>query len=283
MSDANVDLRQAVTDQDLYTIQCFVVDQQNMLLKSWRNKSHQNFRSPLQRSLQQSSWAKRQLIASEDEIPYQMGVWEGWIQAFRTLYEEESKENDILELAVAHSSKTAEIIRFLYQYDRPICHGELADALEMNYSALTNAMKRAIGCGAVSASRTGRNTRYTLTQAAKQYCQKEIKWEKVLPKSKEMILMEELIKIYQSRGKMENISASVGDSVRVSGSDEKGLSEKKRLVKITQIGAEKILELEPADNNDPFSDLSDIDITFFYYYNKLSHLNASYFKEHQHG
>lgn len=283
MSSSNVDLMQAVTNQDLYAIQCFVVDQQNLLLKNWLNESHQSFRSIVQRSSQKSHRAKRQLIASEDEIPYQMGIWEGWIQAFLALYDEENKENDILELAVAKSPNTAKIIRFLYQHNRPICHGELADALGMNYSALTNAMKRVIGCGAVTASRTGRNTRYTLTPAAKQYCQKEISWEKVLPKSKETILLEKLIKIYQDKEKKGAFSASKGDSGHVSRGDGERSSERKRFAKNTQTGAEEILESESADNDELFSDLYDKSIIFFPYNEEMLNLNASYLKEYQYG
>lgn len=277
MSNTNVDLKQAVTNQDLYTVQCFVVDQQNLLLKDWLNESHQSFRATLQRLLQKSSRAKRQLIASEDEIPYQMGVWEGWLQAFRALYDEESKENDIIKLAAAKSPNTAKIIRFLYQHGQPICHGELADALGMNYSALTNAMKRVVSCGAVSASRTGRNTRYTLTPAAKQYCQKETKWEKILPKSRETILLEELIKIYQNKRRVEDSYVSVGDSVRIFGGDGEELSERKRLAKIIRIGAEKILELEPDDNNDPFFYLPDTESILPQCFEELFLLSTSHF------
>lgn len=262
MSNKDVDLKKAVIDQDIYTIQCFVVDQGNLLLKDWLEDSSKSFQSNLQRSLQKSHRAKRQLVAPKDEIPYQLGVWEGWIQAFRTLYDERNKENDIIQVTAAQSPNTAKIIRFLYQYERPICHGDLADALGMHYNALTNAMKRVIGCGAVSASRTGRNTRYVLTPAAKQYCRKETKWEKVLPKNREAILLEELVKLYQSRLKPGGLSVSVGDSVRVSGSNGERLSERKCLTKITQIGAEKILELGTIDNEDLFSNVSDIDIDF---------------------
>ena len=280
MSSTNVDLKQAVADRDLYVIQCFVVDQQNLLLKDWLDESHTSFHSNLQRSLQKSHRTKRQLVAPEDEIPYQLGVWEGWIQAFRALYDEANKENDILEAAVAKSPNTAKIIRFLYHHGRPICHGELADALGMHYNTLTNAMKRVIECGAVSASRTGRNTRYTLTPAARQYCRKETQWEKVVPKSREELLLEELIKLYQSKQKPGSLSASVGDSVRIS---EKGvgLSEQKRLARIIQIGGEKILDLEPADLS---SDVSDISVAIVPdYTEKWFRSRASHLKEYQHG
>lgn len=255
MSSTHVDLKQAVADRDLYVIQCFVVDQQNLLLKDWLDESHTSFHSNLQRSLQKSHRIKRQLVAPEDEIPYHLGVWEGWLLAFRALYDEENKERDILEAAVAKSHNTAKIIQFLYDHGRPICHGELADALGMHYNTLTNAMKRVIGCGAVSASRTGRNTRYTLTPAARHYCRKEANWEKVVPKSKEEILLEGLIKIYQSRRKPGNLSVSAGDSVRISERDG-GLSEQKRLARIIQIGREKILDLEPTDLSSDVSDIS---------------------------
>lgn len=280
MSNTNVDLKQAVTDQDLYVIQCFVVDQQNLLLKDWLDESHKSLHANLQRSLQKSHRTKRQLVAPKDEIPYQLGVWEGWIQAFRAIYDEENRENDILESAIAKSPNTARIIRFLYHHGRPICHGELADALGMHCSALTNAMKRVIGCGAVSASRTGRNTRYTLTLAAKQYCRKETTWEKVIPKSREEILLEELIKLYQRRQNPGSLSVSAGDSVRISERDG-GLSEQKRLARIIQIDGEKILDLEPTD---PPSDLSDMNVVIVPdYTEKLFRLSASHLKEYQHG
>lgn len=263
MSKTDIDLKKAAADRDMYAIQCFVVDQQNLLLKGWHDSPDKEFHYTLQRLLQKSRRVKQQLVAPEGEIPYQLGVWNGWIQVFHTLYDERNQENDMIRSAVAKSPNTEKIIRFLYQYERPICHGELADALEVHYSALTNAMKRVIGCGAVSASRTGRNTRYVLTPAAKRYCREEIKWEKVLPKNKETLLLEELIKTYRSKEK--EISALVGDYVRVSGITEEGVSDRRRLTKITQIGAEKLLDLEPADDNIPIfdadiSDISDIDI-----------------------
>ena len=261
MSNANVDLRQAVINQDLYTIQCFVADQQNLLLKTWLKESRQNFRSTLQQSLQKSHRAKRQLITVNDEVSYQMGVWEGWLQAFHALYDEESKENDILELAVAHSSKTAEIIRFLYQYDRPICHGELADALEMNYSALTNAMKRAIGCGAVSASKTGRNTRYILTTAGRQYCQKEAMWKNVLSKSQEYLLVE---KVEKSLGELKELlkgrrqpgAVALSDKVRLYQKQTGKLSDPMQLKAFYVIGGlEKIIEVELDNTSDTIGDI----------------------------
>lgn len=257
MNNASVDLKQAIIDQDLYTIQCFMVDEQNSILKNWLDEPSQVFCSSLQRSLQKLSRVKRQFITPGDEIPYQLGFWEGWLQAFRSLYDEENKKKDILELAVAKSPNTAKIIRFLYQYGKPICHGNLADALGMNYSALTNAMKRAIGCGAVSASRTGRNTRYTLTPAAKQYCQEETKWKKIIPKSEVAILiekLEKLTKILQAQNKPigPSISASAGDLVRIMQSDGHEISKQMRLKQIVKMCGEKCLELEPTDNNDPF-------------------------------
>jgi len=281
MSNTNVDLKQAVIDRDIYTVQCFVVDQQNLLLKEWFNESHQSFHTTLQRSLQKSHRAKRQLVVERDEIPYQMGVWEGWLQAFHVLYDEECRENDILESTVAKSPNTARILRFLYQHDQPICHGELADALGMHYNTLTNAMKRVIGCGAVSASRTGRNTRYTLTLAAKQYCQKETKRARAFDKSEEEVLLEKLFKLYfklyQNKKKMEGISASVGDSVRIFGRDEEKYSQRKRLTKIIQIGTEKIIELEPDDSNGQPFDLSDREDFSSGYYEKQISLSTACF------
>lgn len=227
MSNTNVDLKQAVAEQDLNAIQCFVIDQQNSLLKTWINGNRESFRSILQQSIQKSHREKRQLVAPDHESSYQLGIWEGWLQAFHALYDEESKESDILELAVAKSPNTAKIIRFLYQWNRPICHGELANALEMNYSTLTNAMKKAVGCGAVSASRTGRNTRYTLTAAGRKYCQKEATWGAALRKNQEFELIEDFLQklkeIYDRRrqGNTENVSDKIKDDYKVKLSDRK--------------------------------------------------------------
>lgn len=256
MNNMTIDLKQAIMEHDIYAIDCFVVDQQNILLNEWYNKSHQTFHTALQRALQKSHRAKQQFLTEKDEIPYQIGVWEGFLQAFRALYEEENTESDILEKAVAKSPNTAKIIRFLYQHSQPICHGELADELGMTHSALSNAMKRVIGCGAVSVSRTGRNTRYTLTAAAKQYCKKEAKWSKVLPKSREMALLEELITMYQRRAKAEDSSVSVGDYVHLYKNGKEVFLDKQQLKGICTFGAEKIIELDSDDDNAPVPSLS---------------------------
>lgn len=259
MSNTNVDLKQAVTDQDLYTIQCFVVDQQNLLLKIWLNETRENFCSTLQQSLQKSHRTKRQLVMPKDEVSYQLGIWEGCLQVFHILYDEERKENDILELAVSKSPNTEKIIRFLYELDRPICHGELANALEMNYSALTNAMKKVIGCGAVSASRTGRNTRYTLTTAGRKYCQKETAWKNALSKSQEFLLVEELVKSAEKlkellNGRKQSGVVTTTDNVRFYHQGK--LSGRGRFKTIYDIaGIEKILEFELDNNNDIIGDI----------------------------
>ena len=247
MNNMTIDLKQAIMEQDIYTIDCFVVDQQNILLNEWYNKSHQAFYTTLQRGLQKSHRAKQQFFTIKDEIPYQMGVWEGILQAIRTLSEEESSESHNHEMAVTKSPNTAKIIHFLYQYGRPICHGELADALGMTHSALSNAMKRVIGCGAVSASRTGRNTRYTLTTAAKQYCKKETKWNKVLPKSRELALLEELITRYQHKAKAESSSVSVGNYVHLYKNGKEVFPERQKFKSISTFCAEKIIELDSDD------------------------------------
>ena len=166
------DLKQAIDNQDIYAVKCFVVDQQNLLPKAWLDEPLESFCAILQRSLQTSHRIKRQLIAPNVEISYQLGVWEGSLQTFRMLYEEERKERDILEMAVSRSPNAENILQSLYHHHDPIGHGELADRLGMTYSELTNEMQPIVRCGAVSASRTGCNTNYTLTTAAKRYCEK---------------------------------------------------------------------------------------------------------------
>lgn len=247
MNGPDTDLKQAVKVRDLRTVQYFVVDQQNLLLKDWTGDSLEDFRATLQASLQTAHRLKRQLVDVEDEIPYQLGIWEGCVQAFRAIYEEERKEADIVEQATAKSPNTAKIIRFLYQRNSPICHGDLADELGMTYSALTNAMKRVISCGAVSASKTGRNTRYTLTRAGQQYCRKEMTWEKVIPKNKETRLIEELIRLLQS--KKEETPFPTSDTILLR--EDGKAPQRKRVNAIYQFEQETMLDLNSMNDEDP--------------------------------
>lgn len=168
------DLKQAIESQDLCAVKCFVIDQQSLWRKAWLDESLESFLDVLQQSLQTSHRIKRQLVTPNDEISYQLGVWEGFLQVFRTSDEEERKERDILEMSVFRSQNSERILQSLYHHDLPICHEELADELSMTYSELTYAMQPVIGRGAVSASKTGRNTKYVLTTAAKRYCKKAI-------------------------------------------------------------------------------------------------------------
>lgn len=250
MLKTETDLKQALNNEDTAAIQCFVVDQQNLLLNDWLNGSHDDFRQTLQRSLQRSHRIKRSTAFQNNEISYQMGVWEGVLQTYNALYDEERREEDLMALAVAKSQNTEKIIRFLYQHGEPICHGDLADRLGMNYSTLTNAMKRVIACGAVTACRTGRNTRYTLTQAAKQFCKKEQKWTKVISKDRKEALMEELVCLLraQTPSARGDLSVHAGDSVRIRDENNEAWSERKKLTWIMQAGKEKYLRLEP-DND----------------------------------
>lgn len=175
MINVNSDPIKAASTRDLYSLQLLIVDGQNEILQSWLAPSQEVFHTKLRLNMQKSARARRSLIRPEDEIPYHLGVWDGWLQAFHSLDDAQSRENDIISMAVEKSPKTEEIIRFLYQNDHALRHGELADALGMSYSALSNAMKRVIASGAVSVSRTGRNTRYTLTPASRRCCEEFLK------------------------------------------------------------------------------------------------------------
>ena len=211
MSNREFDLRQAVIDGDRVGVECFVADEQNEILKQWRAGERKELGPALQRSLQKSHRARWQLVRPEQEIPYQLGAWEGWLQAFHVLYEDEEREYDIVEMAVAKSPNADKIIRFLYQYGQPIRHGELAEKLGMSDSALSNAMKRVVGCGAVSASRTGRNTRYTLTPAAIQYCKKMDRWKSISRQNKKNAVLEEIARLCKQG--MEETPVPAGENL----------------------------------------------------------------------
>ena len=259
MRTENADLIQAASTRDLYSLQCLIVDGQNEILQSWLAPSQEVFHTQLRLNMQKSARARRRLIRPEDEIPYHLGVWDGWLQAFHALDDAQSRENDIISMAVEKSPKTEEIIRFLYQNDHALCHKELADALGMSYSALSNAMKRVIASGAVSVSRTGRNTRYTLTPAARRYCRQKAKWEWEDPGKKQQVteligsleqLADRLKKQLSERPvPAEEQRVSAGDCLRLYVKDK--LSSPKYASQIITMGPEKVLCLdEPSLDNE---------------------------------
>lgn len=167
MDRTNDGLMQAIADGDAQAVRCFVADQRNSLLRDWQDGSLEQVRHTLQGALQRSHRVRRQSVAPEDGIPYELGVWEGWIQAFRALYDTRSREKEILDALSAGNPDVAAAAGALSRLDRPVRHEELAAALGIAYGELTDAMGRLVGCGAVSASGTGRNTRYALTEAGR--------------------------------------------------------------------------------------------------------------------
>lgn len=237
------DLVQATADRDSYKIQCFVIDQQNESIKKWINSAREEFQTYLSLKLQKSMRTKKMLIHEEDEISYQLGVWEGWLRAFLALQEEELKENDIISMAVEKSPKTGQIILCLYQNGRTMQHGALARTLDMSYNALTNAMKRVISSGAVSVSRTGRSTHYTLTPAACKYCREKLEREaQVTASVKIEALAESLEKIAKQLKASEALSVKPADQIHLYNNEY--LSDAKRVASIIQFGGKKILHLE---------------------------------------
>lgn len=253
MSDID-NLMQAVVDRDSYKVQCFIVDRQNELVDNWMHSRREEFLRYLSLAMQKSVRAKKKLIHEEDEIPYQLGVWEGWVQAFYTLQNEELKEHDIICMAVKKNPQTYQIIRCLYQNDRTMKHGRLAKTLGISYKDLIDDMKRVISSGAVSVSGTGRNTHYTLTPVACKYCRERMERDAQTVARDEIEALadslEDIAKLLKTGANgTEQRSINLSDIIHISHKGDEHLSDAKQVSAIVEFAGRKILQVDDVVSN----------------------------------
>ena len=74
------------------------------------------------------------------------------------------------------SKRVIEILECLNQHGE-MRHGELADAVDSSYSALSNLMKKILQTGLARSRRTGRNTCYQVTDLGQHFCRQEAQRE----------------------------------------------------------------------------------------------------------
>lgn len=144
------------------------------LLNFWLEQTHEAFENFLRIFKQKYARAKRALgvLSSRESCIFYLGVLYAIQQIFETLYLAECQEEYLVSTFAKQSPRSEKILLCLYRNNggSGMRHGELAEALSLSDSALTNAMKRVLQSGAAEASRYGKNTFYTLSKAGRRYC-----------------------------------------------------------------------------------------------------------------
>lgn len=174
------DLQSLVASSDYSGLTNYVRLYQLEVLDRWANTTHDDLEKFLRLSEQKISRAKRSIDQQGDwcQNAFSLGMAMGFVVAFRELLREEKKDQQIVAMCASQTEKTDRILLTLASQNggQGMRHGELADAVDIPYSSLTNIMKRVLQSRAVMAMRSGKNTYYTLTKAGRRYCEKKQKY-----------------------------------------------------------------------------------------------------------
>lgn len=144
------------------------------LLNLWLEETHEKFESFLRIFRQKYDRAKRVLgvWSPRETCIFYLGALFAAQRIFEELYRAEGEREKLISTFAVQSPRSEEILLCLYRRNggTGMRHGELAAALGLSESALTNAMKRVLQSGAAEAARNGKNTFYTLSKAGQRYC-----------------------------------------------------------------------------------------------------------------
>lgn len=194
------DFQGAVAAEDGPQMERMVLDFKNDILNEWLNGSLDGFEALLRLSEQRYVRASRSLgqMVMREICAFYLGMLSCIIQIFQVLFREESKDHRAISDIARQSPKTEEILFALYRVHQDgkdgIRHGKLAEELGMTDSALSNAMKRALGSGAVEVSRYGKNTYYSLTSVGRRYCAKSQTTRPLMTKQIVLRILQNMLK-----------------------------------------------------------------------------------------
>lgn len=173
----NIDLQQLVTSASYSALEDYAHLYQIEALERWVGLNHDDIERFLRLSEQKISRAKRPIEHADGlcQSAFFLGVTAGIVAILRDLYREEKKDQQITAMCAAQTDKTDQILLCIASQNggQGMRHGELADAVGIPYSSLTNIMKRILQSKAVTATRSGKNTYYTLTKAGRRYCERK--------------------------------------------------------------------------------------------------------------
>lgn len=194
------DFQGTITREDGPQMERIVMDFRNDILNEWLNGSLEGFKTLLCQSEQQYVRASRSFgrMTMREMCAFYLGVLSCIIQIFQVMFREESKDCRAISDIARQSPKTEEILFTLYRLHENgidgIRHGKLAEELGMTDSALSNAMKRALGSGAVEVSRYGKSTVYSLTSVGRRYCAKSQTSRPLMTKQMILRILQNMLK-----------------------------------------------------------------------------------------
>ena len=173
----NIDLQQLVTSASYSALEDYAHLYQIEALERWVDLDHGDIERFLRLSEQKISRAKRPIEHADElcQSAFFLGVTAGIVAILRELYREEKKDQQITAMCAAQTDKTDQILLCIANQNggQGMRHGELADAVGIPYSSLTNIMKRILQSKAVTVTRIGKNAYYTLTRAGRRYCERK--------------------------------------------------------------------------------------------------------------
>lgn len=168
------DFRQAAAMEDGRGMERTVLGFLTVLLNFWLKETHEKFENFLRIFRQKYDRAKRALgeWSPRETCIFYLGALFAAQRIFEELYRAEGEQEKLISTFAVQSPRSEEILLCLYRRNSGggMRHGELAAALGLSESALTNAMKRVLQSGAAEAARSGKNTFYTLSKAGQRYC-----------------------------------------------------------------------------------------------------------------
>lgn len=174
MLSYDYEFHQAAAAADSASMERSVLGFLTTLLNFWLEQTHEAFENFLRIFKQKYARARRALgeLSDREICIFYLGVLYAIQQIFETLYLAERQEEHLVSTFAKQSPRSEKILLCLYHNNggSGMRHGELAHALGLSDSALTNAMKRVLQSGAAESSRYGKNTFYCLSKAGQRYC-----------------------------------------------------------------------------------------------------------------
>lgn len=259
---ASEELREAVKHADVPKVQNYVAEYRNKCMELWFSNAHDELEDSLRLLEQNFARVDRALgEASDREMVFcYAGMMKGVLQVLRQLLKEEAWDADVEELAALQSAKTDRILLCLYNHSSGMGmrHGELAEAVDLSSSALTNMMKRILSSGAADCTRIGKNAWYTLTKAGRRYCEKKQAWWPGISEEELVELVRAGYRMLSQKQNVEGIpSLSVGESFHTHGNEDIAPGEYRvKMGAISRLG-EKYFEFQKAEEEDVDSSLTD--------------------------
>ena len=169
--ESTMERNRQAAGMDLYTTMNEIEEQKEALWTAWMGS--EDFEDPLRLAIQEVEVRKLENPELNVSVSYQLGRLDGYVELFEQLFRAKERESAVRNDSDLRTDKVCRILRTLYRVGE-MRHGELADAVGSSYSSLTNIMKKVLLSGAVEAVRSGRNTRYHLTDAGRRYCEQNL-------------------------------------------------------------------------------------------------------------